>query len=259
VPPGPFRCPPGPYERAAQVAYYCKTHGKAKAKIIILDANDSFSKKPLFEQAWKDLYGYGPEGMIEWVPGASDGKVLKVDAATKTCFTGFGEHKGDVVNIIPPHHAGKVAKDLGLATFKDKWCEAKPESMESKSQKDIYVIGDSCVGGELATNNGFPKSAHMAMTQAKVAVGAIIAKMNGLPLPVPYYANTCYSVVAPDYGFSVVHIYRVENNAWVYVKEASGISPVTMPDKSPVPKIYRKIEAEYADGWLRNVLADAFA
>ena len=259
VPPGPFRCPPGPYERAAQVAYYCKTHGKAKAKILILDANDSFSKKGLFEQAWKALYGYGSDGMIEWVPGASDGKVLKVDAASKTCFTGFGEYKGDVVNIIPPHHAGKVAKDLGLATFKDKWCEAKPESMESKSQKDIYVIGDSCVGGELATNNGFPKSAHMAMTQAKVAVGAIVAKMNGLPNPVPYYVNTCYSVVAPDYGFSVVHVYRVENNAWVYVKEASGISPITMPDKSPVPKLYRKLEAEYADGWLRNVLADAFS
>ncbi len=255
VPPGPFRCPPGPYERAAQVAYYCKTHGKAKSKILILDSNDSFSKKPLFEQAWKALY----DGMIEWVPGASDGKVIKVDAKTKTCFTNFGEHQGDVVNIIPPHHAGKVAKDHGLATFKDKWCEVKPESMESKGQKDIYVIGDSCVGGELATNNGFPKSAHMAMTQAKVAVGAIIAKMNGLPLPVPYYVNTCYSVVAPDWGFSVVHVYRVENNAWVYVKEASGISPVTMPDKSPVPKLYRKLEAEYADGWLRNVLADAFA
>ena len=179
--------------------------------------------------------------------------------ASKTVYTGFGEQKADVINIIPPHHAGKVAKDLGLATFKDKWCEVKPESMESKGQKDIYVIGDSCVGGELATNNGFPKSAHMAMTQAKVAVGAIIAKMNGLPLPVPYYVNTCYSVVAPDWGFSVVHVYRVENNAWVYVKEASGISPVTMPDKSPVPKLYRKLEAEYADGWLRNVLADAFA
>jgi len=259
VPPGPFRCPPGPYERAAQVANYCKNHGKAKAKIIILDANDSFSKKGLFEQAWKELYGYGPDGMIEWVPGASDGKVVKVDVNSMTCYTNFGEHKGDVVNLIPPHHAGKVAKDLGLATFKDKWCEANPETMESKGQKDIYVIGDSCVGGELATNNGFPKSAHMAMTQAKVAVGAIVAKVNGLPNPVPYYVNTCYSVVAPDYGFSVVHVYRVENNTWVYVKEASGISPITMPDKSPVPKLYRKLEAEYANGWLQNVLADAFS
>ncbi len=259
VPPGPFRCPPGPYERAAQVASYLKHHGKAKSKVLILDANDSFSKKGLFEQAWKDLYGYGPGGMIEWVPGASDGKVVKVDAKTMTCFTGFGEHKGDVINLIPPHHAGKVAKDLGLATFKNAWCEVQAESMESKSQKDIYVIGDSCVGGELATNNAFPKSAHIAMTQAKVAAGAIIARANGLPLPEPFYANTCYSVVAPDYGFSVVHVYKVENNTWIYVKEGSGISPITMPDKSPVPKIYRQLEAEYANGWLINVLADAFA
>jgi sulfide dehydrogenase [flavocytochrome c] flavoprotein subunit len=259
VPPGPFRCPPGPYERAAQVASYLKHHGKTKSKVLILDANDSFSKKGLFEQAWKELYGYGEGGMIEWVPGASDGKVVKVDTKSMTCFTGFGEHKGDVVNVIPPHHAGKVAKDLGLATFKEKWCEVQAETMESKGQKDIYVIGDSCVGGELATNNGFPKSAHMAMTQAKVAAGAIVAKANGLPNPVPYYVNTCYSVVGHDYGFSVVHVYRVENNTWVYVKEASGISPVTMPDKSPVPKIYRKLEAEYANGWLINVMADAFA
>lgn len=259
VPPGPFRCPPGPYERAAQVALYLKHHGKAKSKVIILDGNDSFSKKPLFEQAWKALYGYGADGMIEWVGAAQDGKVVRIDPKTRTAYTSFGEHKADVLNVIPPHHAGKVAKDLGLATFKDKWCEVKAESMESKGQNDIYVIGDSCVGGELATNNGFPKSAHMAMTQAKVAVGAIVAKVNGLPAPEPYYVNTCYSVVAPDYGFSVVHVYRVEKGTWVYVKEASGISPVTMPDKSPVPAIYRKLEAEYANGWLDNVLADAFA
>jgi sulfide dehydrogenase [flavocytochrome c] flavoprotein subunit len=262
VPPGPFRCPPGPYERAAQVALHCKHHGKKKAKVIILDANDSFSKKPLFEQAWKALYGYGEGGMIEWVSGANDGKVERVDPDSLTCYTGFGEHKGDVVNIIPPHHAGKVAKDLGLATFKDKWCEVKPENMESLKQKDIYVIGDACVGGELATNNGFPKSAHMAITQAKVVVADLVAKINGLPPPVPIYTNTCYSVVDHDWGFSVVHLYRVQNGQWVYIKEGSGISPVTFGTPQapkPVPRIYRKLEAEYADGWLRNVLKDAFA
>ncbi|MDD5366191.1 MAG: FAD-dependent oxidoreductase [Gallionellaceae bacterium] len=259
VPKGPFRCPPGPYERAAQVAHYCKQHGKNKAKILILDANDSFSKKPLFEQAWKALYGYGPDGMIEWVSGANDGKVERVDPDSLTCHTGFGEHNGDVVNIIPPHSAGKVARDLGLATFKNAWCEVKPESMEATGQKDIYVIGDSCVGGDLATNNAFPKSAHMAMSQAKMAAAALVAKINGLPLPVPVYTNTCYSVVAPDWGFSVVHLYRVENGQWVYIKSGSGISPVTLgtPPK-PVPRIYRRLEAQYAEGWLRNVLADAF-
>jgi len=100
------------------------------------------------------------------------------------------------------------------------------------------------------------------MTQAKVVVANLIAKFNGLPPPVPVYTNTCYSVVAPDWGFSVVHLYRVENGQWVYIKAGSGISPVTFGTKEaplPVPRIYRKLEAEYADGWLRNVLADAFA
>jgi sulfide dehydrogenase [flavocytochrome c] flavoprotein subunit len=262
VPPGPFRCPPGPYERAAQVALHCKHHGKKKAKVLILDANDSFSKKPLFEQAWKELYGYGEGGMIEWVSGSNDGKVERVDAQSRTCYTGFGEHQGDVVNIIPPHHAGKIAKDLGLATFKDKWCEVKPASMESTKEKDIYVIGDACVGGELASNNAFPKSAHMAMSQAKVVAASLVAKFNALPAPQAIYTNTCYSVVAHDWGFSVVHLYRVRDGQWVYIKEGSGISPVTFgtPQKpEPVPRIYRKLEVEYADGWLRNVLADAFA
>lgn len=261
VPKGPFRCPPGPYERAAQVALHCKHHGKKKSKVLILDANDSFSKKPLFEQAWKELYGYGEGGMIEWVAGANDGKVERIDPATLTCYTGFGEHKGDVVNIIPPHHAGKIAKDLGLATFKGSWCEVKPDNMESTKEKDIYVIGDACIGGELATNNAFPKSAHMAMSQAKVVAASLVAKINGLKPPVPILTNTCYSVVAHDWGFSVVHLYRVQGGQWVYIKEGSGISPVTFGTPAapkPVPRLYRKLEAEYADGWLRNVLTDAF-
>ena len=261
VPPGPFRCPPGPYERAAQVALYCKSHGKPKSKVLILDANDSFSKKALFEQAWKELYGYGEGGMIEWVPASKDGKVERVDAETLTCFAGFGEYKGDVVNVIPPHHAGKIAKDLGLATFKDKWCEVRPENMESTKQKDIYVVGDACVGGDLASNNPFPKSAHMALSQAKVVAASLVAKLNGLPPPEPIYTNTCYSVVGHDWGFSVVHLFRVDGGQWVYVKSGSGISPVTMGTKEapkPVPRIYRRLEVEYADGWLRNVLADAF-
>ncbi|MDP2810258.1 MAG: NAD(P)/FAD-dependent oxidoreductase [Rhodocyclaceae bacterium] len=262
VPKGPFRCPPGPYERAAQVAMYCQHHGKKKAKILILDSNDSFSKKPLFEQAWKELYGYGPGGMIEWVPGVNGGIVEGVDAGAMTCHTTFDQHKGDVINIIPAHRAGKIAMDAGLANFKGAWCAVKPENMESTAHKDIYVIGDSCVGGELATGNPFPKSAHMANSQAKVVVASLVAKFNGLPPPKPIYTNACYSVVAHDWGFSVVVLFRVENNQWVYVKEGSGISPVTFGTKEkplPVPRIYRKMEVEYADGWLRNILADGFS
>lgn len=262
VPKAPFRCPPGPYERAALAAMYCRHHGKKKAKILILDANDSFSKRPLFEEAWKSLYGYGPGGMIEWVSGVSGGHVEQIDVDTMTCQTTFDPHKGDVINIIPPHRAGKIARDAGLANFKDTWCAVKPENMESTAHKDIYVIGDACVGGELATGNPFPKSAHMANSQAKIVAASLVARLNGLPPPVPIYTNSCYSVVAHDWGFSVVALFRVENNQWVYVKAGSGISPVAFGTKEaprPVPRIYRKMEADYADGWLRNILADSFA
>ncbi|HEX8988015.1 MAG TPA: FAD-dependent oxidoreductase [Rhodocyclaceae bacterium] len=261
VPKAPFRCPPGPYERAAQVAMHCREHGKKKAKILILDSNDGFSKRPLFEQAWKELYGYGSGGMIEWVGASAGGLVERIDGETLTAHTTFDDIKCDVLNVIPPHRAGKIARDTGLATFKGNWCEVKPESMESKAHKDVYVIGDSCIGGEPQTGNAFPKSAHMANSQAKAVVASLVAKLNGLPPPVPVYTNTCYSVVAHDWGFSVVHLYRVENGQWVYIKEGSGISPVTFGTKDapkPVPRIYRRMEAEYADGWLRNLLADAF-
>jgi sulfide dehydrogenase [flavocytochrome c] flavoprotein subunit len=261
TPPKPFRCPPGPYERAAMVAYYCKTHGKTKAKILILDSNDSFSKKGLFEKAYKDLYGYGPGGMIEWIPAKDDGKVVKINAKTRTAYTTFAEHKADVLNVIPPHTAGAIATSTGLTNDKG-WCEVVPMTMESAKAKDIYTIGDSCIAGELPVYD-MPKSAHMAMTQAKVVAGAIVAKVNGNPPPVPYYANTCYSMVEPGYGFSVVHVFRVEDNKFVYVKEAGGISPVDKPATAGqpavvVPRIQYTLEAAYGDGWLQNVLADAF-
>jgi sulfide dehydrogenase [flavocytochrome c] flavoprotein chain len=249
VPPGPFRCPPGPYERASQVAAYLKGHGKMKSKVLILDANDSFSKKGLFEQAWKTHYG----NMIEWVPGASDGKVIKIDPKTRMAYTNFGEHKADVLNVIPPHHAGNIAKNAGLTNEKG-WCPVDMLTMESTVHKDIWVVGDSCVHGELPVYAA-PKSAHMAVTQAKVAAGAIIAKLNGQPAPVPYFVNTCYSIAAPDWGFSVVHVYKVDNGKLIYVQDAGGISPIDTPALATT----RRLEAEYAVGWLRNIMADSFA
>jgi sulfide dehydrogenase [flavocytochrome c] flavoprotein subunit len=252
VPPGPFRCPPGPYERASQVASYFKHHGMNKCKVLIADANDSFSKKGLFEQAWKLQY----PGMIEWVAGAAGGKVVKFDAKTNTASSDFNDFKGDVVNIIPPHHAGSIAKATGLTNEKG-WCSVNMLTMESSAQKDIWVIGDSCVHGELPVYAA-PKSAHMASTQAKVAAGAIVAKLRGLPAPEPYFVNTCYSVTAPGWGFSVVHVYKVVDGKLIYVQEAGGISPVKM-DSDAAMTLQRKLEAEYANGWLKNIMADSFA
>ncbi|MCU0833220.1 MAG: NAD(P)/FAD-dependent oxidoreductase [Chromatiaceae bacterium] len=245
VPKAPIRCPPGPYERAAQVAYYCLNHGKPKSKVLILDSNDSFAKKALFEQSWEKLY----PGMIEWVAGSAGGTVERIDAESRTAATAFDEHKADVLNFIPRHTAGGIAKAAGL-TNEAGWCDVVPLTMESAVHKGVYVVGDACKGG--TPEFPMPKSAHMGMTQAKVAAGAIVASLNGLAPPVPYYANTCYSLAAPDYGFSVVQVYRVDDNQFVYVKEAGGVSPVD------APAIQRKLEAQYADGWFHNVMADAF-
>lgn len=246
VPPKPFRCPPGPYERAAQIAHHLKHHGKTKSKVIILDWNDSFSKKGLFQQGWKMHYG----DMIQWVPGAEDGKVTRVDVKTKTAYTSFGEHKAAVLNVIPPHDAGKLAKSIGL-TNGDGWCPVDHMSMESEQVKGVYVVGDATIAGDLPVYD-MPKSAHIAVSQAKVAAAAIVARTNGQPLPVPYYVNTCYSLVTPEHGFSVAHIYRMEDGKCVYVKEAGGISPID------APPITRKLEAQYAEGWLQNIARDAF-
>ena len=247
VPKGPLRCPPGPYERASQVANYFKYRGMKKSKVLILDANDSFSKKGLFEQAWTLQY----PGMIEWVPGASGGKVIKVDANSKTVFSDFDKFTGDVINIIPPHHAGVVAKNAGLTDDKD-WCSVNMLSMESAVRKDIWVVGDACVHGELP-EYAAPKSAHMANTQAKAAAAAIIATLSGLPAPEPFFVNTCYSVTAPGWAFSVVHVYRVVDGKLVYATDAGGVSSVQ------APAIQRKLESEFQIGWFRNIMADAFA
>ncbi len=249
VPPGPFRCPPGPYERASHVASYFKERGMNKSKVLILDANDSFSKKGLFEQAWKLQY----PGMIEWVSGAAGGKVTRVDAKNETAFTDFGDYKADVLNLIPPHRASVLARATGLANDKG-WCPVNMLTMESSKQPNIWVVGDACVHGDLPVYP-MPKSAHTAVTQAKVAAGAIVAKLSDLPPPNPYFVNTCYSITAPGWGFSVVHIYGTENGKLTYLKNAGGVSPIN----APALALQRAQEAEYADGWLKNILADAFS
>lgn len=246
VPPRPFRCPPGPYERACQIAHYFKHH-KPKSRVLILDSNDSFSKKALFEQAWAKLY----PGMIQWVSGADDGRVQAVDLKAGRLMTNFGEHKAEVVNFIPKHHAGHIARQAGL-TDTSGWCPVAAGTLESTRVPGVHVIGDACIAGEPAPFD-MPKSAHAALTQAKAAAQAIVAAVNGLPAPEPYYANTCYSLAAPDWGFSVVHVFRIRDGQWHYVREAGGTSD------PQAPRWARAAEAEYAVGWYDNIARDAFA
>src|SRR5690625_1253684 len=170
VPENPFRCPPGPYERASMVAHYLK-HNKPKSKILILDAKDAFSKQGLFQQGWKKFYG----DLIEWVPLSDDGKVERVDVAELTVETEFGAvHKADVLNVIPPQKAGAIADAAGV-TDGSGWVPVKPRTFESELVPDVYVVGDATIASPM------PKSGFSANTQAKVAAAAIVNSLAGKP------------------------------------------------------------------------------
>jgi sulfide dehydrogenase [flavocytochrome c] flavoprotein subunit len=246
APADPFRCPPGPYERASQIAHYLKQH-KPKSKIIIMDAKDQFSKKPLFEQGWTKLYGYGTDNsMIKWVSKSADGTVKRVDPKTMMVYgsSAVAEEKGDVVNIIPPQKAGKIASDAGLTDDKG-WCPIDVMTFESRLHKDIHVIGDAAAAPEL------PKSGYCASSQAKVAAQAIIDVLNGRQPGTPSILNTCYSMVGKDYGISVSAVYRPHTgvNKWV------GKPEVTPKDASAADL---KREVMYGHSWFRSVTHDMF-
>src|ERR1700732_869516 len=194
APANPFRCPPGPYERASLIAYYLKTK-KPKSKLIILDAKDAFSKQRLFQNAWKELY---PN--LEWVSLSAGGKVTSVDVGAMTLITDFGRHKADVANVIPPQKAGRIAELAGVAD-RSGWCPIDPVTFESKLQPNIHVIGDASIAGAM------PKSAFSANAQAKVCAAAVAKLLSGGQPDQPKLINTCYSLVAPDYGISIAGVY----------------------------------------------------
>lgn len=241
APPNPYKCPPGPYERAALIAHYLKQHGKGRSKIIILDAKDSFAKQALFEEGWERYY----PGMISWVPASEDGRVLGVDAKKRTLYTEFEVHKGDVVNVIPPQKAGQIAEQAGL-TDGQGWCLVDQQTFESKNRENVHVIGDACIAGTM------PKSGYSANSQAKVCAAAIGALIDGAEPPLPSYINTCYSIIAPDYGISVAAVYRLENGKIVAVEGAGGTSPLNASAWE------RKMEATYARSWFDNITSDIF-
>ena len=182
APENPFRCPPGPYERASLIAHYLKTH-KPKSKVLILDAKDTFTKDKLFLAAWKRLY---PE-LLEWIPFSQGGRVVRVDTHTGTVHTDFDEYKPAVANIIPPQRAAAIARAVGLDDGKG-WCSVRASTFESTVHKNIHIIGDAVIA------NPMPKSAFAASTQAKVCATAIVTLLQGKAVPTPALMNTCYSV-----------------------------------------------------------------
>jgi sulfide dehydrogenase [flavocytochrome c] flavoprotein subunit len=237
APANPFRCPPGPYERASLIAYYLKTK-KPKSKLIVLDAKDAFSKQGLFTNAWKQLY---PN--LEWVSLSKGGKVTSVDVANMTLVTDFGRHKANVANVIPPQKAGRVA-ELAGATDRTGWCPIDPVTFESKQQPNIHVIGDATIAGAM------PKSAFSANSQAKVCAAAVAKLIGGGKPDDPRLINTCYSLVAPDYGISVANVYGPADGQ---IKDlGGGVSPADAPSS------FRAQEAVLANGWFKIITEEVF-
>lgn len=240
VPPKPIRCPPAPYERAALVAHYFKHH-KPRSKIIIVDASDSFPMQKWFQKEWGRHYG----DMITWVSAAQVGELERVDMLGRTLFTGFENFTGDVVNFIPRHRAGEIAARAGV-TDQTGFCPVDPITLASPLQPDIHVIGDA------ARLRNMAKNAHGAVSHAKIVAGAIVAMVNGLPLPTPYYTSIGIAMITPDFGFSGVQVLKVINGEVEMVKDAGGPSPLAASDQD------RALEARTARGWYKALTADAF-
>ncbi len=245
VPPNPYRCPPGPYERASQIAYYLKHH-KPKSKVLLLDAKDNFAKFELFIQGWKKYYGYGTDNsLIEWIKGSEGGNIDALNIDDMTLISNVDKYKGDVINIIPAQKAGKIAFNADLVN-NEGWCPVNQQTFESTRHKDVYVIGDSSVASPL------PKSAYAANSEAKVCAAAVVASLHGQPAPEPTLINTCYSLITPDDGVSVAMVYHFDGTKIQPVKGAGGQTPL---DSSPE---IRKREANYAHSWFNNISHDTF-
>ena len=240
VPKSPYRCPPGPYERASLIAGYLKQNNP-RAKVLILDSKDSFSKKPLFMSAWQALYG----DIIEW-QGESDGAtVTAVNADNRSVITDFDTVQADVANIIPPQRAGAIANLAGVVD-RSGWCPIEPLTFASTLQPDIHVIGDAAIA------NAMPKSAFAANAQAKLCAVQVTRLLNGDSPVSSKLINTCYSLVAPDYGISVAGVYQPGQKIWAEIEGAGGVSPANAS-----PQI-RALEATYAQRWFDNLTTQVF-
>jgi sulfide dehydrogenase [flavocytochrome c] flavoprotein subunit len=239
VPANPARCPPAPYERASLIAHYLKIE-KPRSKVLILDAKDTFSQQRLFENAWSELY----PGLIERIALSQGGRVTSVDPKTRKIVTEFGDYTADVINIIPPQKAGRIAEIAGAAD-KTGWCPIDPTTFASKLLPNVHVIGDACLGG------GIPKSASAANAQGKACAAVIASLLAGKAPEPPRLTGVCYNTVAPDYAFSLAGNYQPKDDIFAEV-EGGTTSPVNAPPEE------RKREAEKARAWFTEITADSF-
>ncbi len=238
IPEAPYRCPPGPYERACLVAAYFK-RAKPRSKVLILDANGEVtSKGALFRKAWAELY----PGMVEYRP---QHKAVSVDAATNTLqFEIQDDVRADVLNVLPPMRAGAIAVETGLADANARWCTVTFLNFESTVARHIHVLGDS-----IQIAPAMPKSGHMANSQAKVTAAAIVAELSGQPADAaPMLSNTCYSFVDSERAVHVasIHAYNSAQHTFLPVHDAGGLSSAA-----------NDLEGRYAWNWARTIWADS--
>lgn len=240
IPLAPYRCPPGPYERACQVASYFQ-QAKPRSKVLILDANDDVtSKGPLFKKAWAERY----KGIIEYRPKHA---LTDVDAATGTLKFEFNDDvKAQVLNVIPPMRSGDIVTGAGLATANKRWCDVDWLTQESTAAKGVHILGDCTQSAPL-----MPKSGHMANQHGKVAAAAVVALLSGRqPGSLPIYNNTCYSFVSATDVVHVasVHRYDAAKKTMLAVQGSGGVSPAAS-----------EMEGRFALAWARNIWADTLA
>jgi sulfite dehydrogenase len=238
VPVAPYRCPPGPYERASMVAAYFK-QAKPRSKVLVLDANpDVTSKGGLFKAAWKDLYS----GILEYRGNA---RAIGVDGKNRTVKLEVEDVKGDVLNVVPPHRAADLAAKSGLITTNNRWCDVDWRTMESKAVKGVHVLGDATLSAP-----GMPKSGSMANNHAKIAAAAVVEMLRGrAPEPLKII-NTCYSFVSEKEAIRVssVHEWEPGQGTLVAVKGSGGVSSARSED-----------EGKFAWNWARTIWADSLA
>lgn len=240
IPAAPFRCPPGPYERASLIASFLKQH-KPKAKLLLLDSNEQFSKQGLFLQAWQTHYG----GLIEWRSPAEDGRLRAVDPARMTLSTDFESIQADVANVIPPQQAARICTRAGL-TDASGWCPIQPLDFSSSQVPDIHVLGDATIAAPM------PKSAFSANAQAKLAALQVARNLLDEPLLPTTLANTCYSFTTPNTAISVSGVYRNDQQKLASISGAGGTSPMDATED------FRRRESNQARAWFQAITTEAF-
>lgn len=261
-PPNPYRCPPGPYERAALLTEWTGKY-KPRAKIIVADPKNGFTADITMLMAWNHLYGFmppepfktkldghlkdpRPDCRIKWITKNDGGTVKEVDVKNMTVITeGAGAIKADVINIIPPMRAGRIALDMGLAN-ETGFCPIDRRTFESTVIKSVYVLGDSSIA------DAMPKSGFSANTQAKVAARAIVETVNGRPIPEPAWANTCYALASDEWGMFVADTFRLVDGKIARTNTRARYQFLTAGDAE------RRVAARYLRSWIRTITADSF-